>query len=107
MRFSQGDIVRVDFDPTVGHEPQKIRPALVVSNDLFNQSTSMTIVCPITSSDNQFRLHDPIPDRCVTHGWIVLEQARAMDLNAREAQFVEQLGEPELSHALKCLRTFF
>lgn len=31
MVFEQGDIIEVDFDPTRGHEPQKKRPALVVS----------------------------------------------------------------------------
>lgn len=107
MIFRQGDIVLVDFDPTAGHEPRKTRPALVVSNDLFNRSTNMTIVCPITSQDNQFYLHDKLPSRCRIQGWIVIEQARAMDLDAREAQCVEQLGEPELSRVLECLRTFF
>ena len=107
MYFNQGDLVRVDFDPTLGHELQKIRPALVVSNDLFNRSTSMTIVCPITSQDNGFHLHDRLPDRCQTSGWIVIEQARAMDLNIRNARFIERLGEPELTRVLDCLRTFF
>jgi mRNA-degrading endonuclease toxin of MazEF toxin-antitoxin module len=34
MEFGQGDIIELNFDPTVGHEPKKERPALVIiSND--------------------------------------------------------------------------
>ena len=29
--YEQGDIIEVDFDPTLGHEPKKMRPAIVVS----------------------------------------------------------------------------
>ncbi len=58
MVFKQGDIVDVNFNPTVGHEPKKKRPALVVSSEDFNNATSMTIVCPITATDNGFFLHE-------------------------------------------------
>ena len=33
--FRQGDLVVVPFDPAVGHEAKKTRPAIVVSNDDF------------------------------------------------------------------------
>ena len=36
--FEQGDIVYLDFDPQAGHEQRGRRPALVVSNNLFNRS---------------------------------------------------------------------
>ena len=35
--FEQGDIVYLDFDPQAGHEQKGRRPALVVSNNLFNR----------------------------------------------------------------------
>ena len=46
--FEQGDIVYMDFDPQAGHEQRGRRPALVISNDLFNRINSLTMVCPIT-----------------------------------------------------------
>lgn len=50
MLFEQGDLIEVDFNPTVGHEPAKRRPALVVSAGYFNNVvSSLTVVCPITS----------------------------------------------------------
>ena len=48
--FEQGDIVYLDFDPQSGHEQNGRRPALVISNNLFNRVSSLTMVCPITHS---------------------------------------------------------
>ena len=35
----QGDIIKVNFNPQAGHEQAGYRPALVISNDFFNQKT--------------------------------------------------------------------
>ena len=45
----RGDIYLVSFDPTVGAEIQKTRPALVIQNDIGNQYSPITIVAAITS----------------------------------------------------------
>jgi mRNA interferase MazF len=105
--FDQGDLIVVDFNPTRGHEPQNERPALVVSNGDYNMATSMTIVCPITSTDNQFYLHEPIPDGYPITGVVVMEQMRAMDLDARGARRVGCLDRTDLEPILICLRSFF
>ena len=107
MFFEQGDIVEVEFSPAAGHEPKKKRPALVVSNNDYNETTSMTIVCPITSADNGFFLHEPLPQGHVVFGFVVLEQMRALDLEARQAEFVDHLNEKEMIPILTCLKSFF
>lgn len=45
----RGDVYLVNFDPTIGHEIQKTRPALVIQNDVANQYSPITIVAAITS----------------------------------------------------------
>ena len=55
MIFEQGDIVYLDFDPQSGHEQKSRRPALVISNNLFNRVSSLTMVCPITHTDRGTR----------------------------------------------------
>ncbi len=45
----RGEIYLVAFDPTVGYEIQKTRPALVIQNDIGNQYSPLTIVAAITS----------------------------------------------------------
>ena len=83
MNFEQGEIVEVNFNPTVGHEPQKRRPALVVSDGHFNNVvSSLTVVCPITSNDNGHPLHIRIRSGNAVSGYICTEQIRAIDLNS-------------------------
>ena len=45
----RGDIYLVNFDPTVGAEIQKTRPALVIQNEIGNQYSPITIVAAISS----------------------------------------------------------
>jgi len=91
MVFSKGDIVEFDFSPSVGHEPAGRRPALVVSRDKFNVSTSMTLVCPITTRANPFPLHLELPVGLETYGVVAVEQLRAFDLDARRPRLVESI----------------
>lgn len=105
--FDQGDIVEVDFDPTRGHEPQKKRPALVVSSYDFNISNSMTIVCPISSREKEFFLHEPLPETCCASGSVIMEQVRAIDLEARPCRLLGRLDDDALEPILTCLRSFF
>jgi len=46
----RGEIYRCSFDPTVGHEIRKTRPALVIQNDVGNRYSPLTIVAAITST---------------------------------------------------------
>lgn len=46
----RGEIYLASLDPTVGHEIQKTRPALVIQNDSGNRLSQTTIVAPITST---------------------------------------------------------
>ena len=45
----RGDIYLVNFDPTVGAEIKKTRPALIVQNDIANRYSPITILAAITS----------------------------------------------------------
>lgn len=49
MAVKRGEVYLVGFDPTVGAEIQKTRPALILQNDSANRSSSITIVAAITS----------------------------------------------------------
>jgi mRNA interferase MazF len=45
----RGEIHLVGFDPTIGHEIQKTRPAVIIQNDVGNRYSSLTIVAAVTS----------------------------------------------------------
>lgn len=105
--YEQGDIIEINFDPTRGHEPKKRRPALVVSIWRFNMSNSMTIVCPISSNEAPFPLHEPLPDTCPIDGSVIMEQVHAIDLDARPCEKIGMLDSEALDPILECLRSFF
>jgi mRNA interferase MazF len=49
IRPRRGEVYLVNFDPTLGAEIQKTRPALIVQNDIANRHSAITIVAAITS----------------------------------------------------------
>jgi mRNA interferase MazF len=53
--YRLGSIPIARFDPSVGTEIRKTRPALVISGTLFNERRSKVTVLPFTSA----RPHDP------------------------------------------------
>ena len=89
----QGDIIKVNFNPQRGHEQAGYRPALVISNDEFNEKAQLAIVCPITNTDNQFPLHISLDSRTTTTGVILCEHVRTLDLNSRPHNFIERIPE--------------
>lgn len=58
--ISQGDIIRLDLDPQAGHEQRGRRPALVISNNLFNRYSRMYMICPITQTDKKHAFHNTV-----------------------------------------------
>ena len=84
----KGDFITLSFDPQSGHEQKGRRPALVVSNYLFNQATGLAIVCPITNTDRKIPFHLAVPASSSLTGFIMVEQVKSVDFNTRRAKFV-------------------
>lgn len=90
---SQGDIVLLDFDHTKGHEQKGFRPAIVISNNAFNQNTKLAIVCPITSNEKEFPTHYLLEDSKKVHGSVLCEHIRSIDYDSRNLKFVEKTSD--------------
>lgn len=90
----QGDIVYLQFNPQSGREQRGRRPAVVVSNNTFNQFTKLAVVCPITNTNRGFPLHVPLDGRTQTTGVVMCELAKALDVGARGIAFVEKAPGP-------------
>lgn len=54
----RGEIWLVNLDPTLGREQAGTRPALIISDNIFNQGyADLVIVVPITSQNKGIRSH--------------------------------------------------
>lgn len=100
---AKGDVVAVSLDPQAGHEQRGRRPALVISNTLFNRRTGMAILCPITNTKRDFPLHVALPDGASVTGSVMVEQVKSVDCRARRVRFIEAIPEDTLREVLGIL----
>lgn len=97
-----GDIVLVDFDP-VGSEQGKIRPALIVQNDVSNKYSPVTIVAAITSKayskeySTNVELTTPEKYGLEFDSTILLNQIRTID----KSRIIKKLGRVDFAIMVK------
>ena len=99
----KGDFVTVTFDPQSGHEPRGRRPALVVSNSLFNRHTGLAIVCPLTNTERNFPFHVAIVNDPSVTGFVMVEQVKSIDFHARKAKRIGKASDSVLEEVLSIL----
>jgi mRNA interferase MazF len=78
----RGSVYYIQFDPAVGREIRKTRPAVVVSNDHMNELAATILVMPITAGHYEYYhwiLLEPPEGGLRKPSSIVTEQIRAVD----------------------------
>jgi len=100
---AKGDLVYLSFDPQSGHEQMGRRPALVISNELFNRHVGLAVVCPITNTKRNFPFHVAVPEESSLTGFIMAEQVKSVDFRSREISFVEEAAPETLNDVLGIL----
>jgi mRNA interferase MazF len=88
---ARGDIVKFDFDLTLGRKQAGYRPALIVTSKEFNRSTGLALVCSITSKVKGFNLEVILPDGINTTGVALAFQLKTVDWVERQIKYVESL----------------
>ena len=89
-----GDIVMMDFNPQVGREQAKHRPALVLTNQRYNRASGLAVVCPLTSKRKPYPFALPITLDQV-EGAVLVDQLKSLDWSGRSAKFHSK-AEPAL-----------
>lgn len=82
-----GDLIWTDFDPTQGREQAGRRPALVVSDAAFTESSGLVIVCPITSRVRPFPSSVVLPPGLPISGEVLISHIRSIDTEARPVRY--------------------
>ena len=99
----KGDFVTVSFDPQSGHEQKGRRPALVISNTLFNEHTGMAIVCPLTSTERGFPFHVAVENVPDVFGFVRVEQVKSIDFHARKVKRIGRASDGVIEEVLAIL----
>lgn len=91
MNIKQYEIWLADLNPSVGTEPSKTRPVIIIQTDLLNEIHLSTVICPITTNVKTeialLRVHlkkgqlDKLSD-------ILVDQIRAID----NKRLIKKLG---------------
>lgn len=89
------------FNPAMGHEPARFRPAVVASATRFNRSSNLTVVIPVMSAYNGYPMHEylEVSERDI-RSWACIEQMKAMDLSARGCKKLGTVDEEVMSNIL-------
>jgi mRNA interferase MazF len=91
-----GDIVMLDFDPQLGREQAKRRPALVVTDQRYNRASGLAVVCPLTSRRKSYPF--ALPTRVdQVEGAVLVDQLKSLDWAIRRAEFHSKAGPALLS----------
>ena len=48
--MTRGSVYWVEFDPSIGSEIQKTRPAVIISNDIANKFLARVVIIPLTNN---------------------------------------------------------
>ena len=74
-----GDIVWVEFDdPPFGHEQAGRRPALVLSDDIYNAMSSFVLLCPITKRKRDWPFQVSLIAKSA-QGAAIVDQIKSVD----------------------------
>ena len=94
---SAGDVVWLDFDPQAGHEQAGHRPAVVISDFLYNRNGLMLCV-PVTtkikSGPWEVDILSDVPSVALS------DQINSMDWKARNAQLKDKVS-PEILEEIR------
>ena len=90
--IKRGEVFLVNFDPTIGAEAKKTRPAVVVSNDINNAHSPIVSIAPITSNVTKvYSFEVEIPQGVgglKTRSKVMVNQTRAVD----KIRLIKKLG---------------
>ena len=103
----QGDIIKLDLNPRMGHEQQGFRPVIVLSNNIISQYTNVIIAAPISTTQRRLPLYHDLPDNLNTKGTVLLDQLVTLDYKARSFRFIEKVTSDFLLQLLDVVRRIF
>lgn len=101
----RGNLVTLNFSPQSGNEQAGLRPAIVISPQLFNK-WKFALVCPITNQKKGYPFEVELPQGLNVNGIILTDQVRTLDWRARNLRVVGQAPQEVVDQCITLIKTF-
>jgi len=89
-------VIKIDMDPSTGHEQGGWRPAIVLSPNTYNSKTNLLVAVPVTNQVKGYPFEVPLPCHMKTTGVILADQIKSLDWHVRRAKYVEMAPQEVL-----------
>ncbi|RJF79571.1 mRNA-degrading endonuclease [Azospirillum cavernae] len=100
----RGDVVHLNWTPSVGHEQTGPHYGLVLSQDAYNLGTGLVMVSPITSKIGKLSGFElPIQVGRV-NGAVILSEIRTLDYQARRVEYEDRASPDLVAEAIRRVR---
>lgn len=91
--MKQGEIWLVNFDPSFGHEYQKVRPALIIESDIYIPLGNLITVVPISSQIHKSSILDVLIPKDTENRLISDSLAKTRQISSFDSRrFIKLIG---------------
>jgi mRNA interferase MazF len=104
--MTRGSVWWVEFDPAVGSEIQKTRPAVIVSNDTANKFLTRVVVIPLTSNISRIYPSEAIVSLDGNKNKAMTDQIMSAD-KSRLKNKIAELSDSDMLNINEAMRHFF
>ena len=94
--MKRGEVWWVNFDPAFRSETQKVRPAVIISNDASNEALSRVVVVPFTSNISRVYPCNVLVNVGGTTGKLMADQIMTADKN-RLRKYIDVLSTDDMA----------
>jgi mRNA interferase MazF len=99
----KGDLVWLEFNLQAGREQQGHRPAICISQKIYNQKTGLALFCPITSQIKGYPFEVILSNHSI-NGCILSDQVKNLDFVQRKCRFIEKASEDEINSVVENIK---
>jgi len=104
--MKRGSVWWVEFDPSVGTEINKTRPAVIISNDIANQHLSRVVVIPLTSNVSRLYPGEALVTVNNQNSKAMTDQIMSADKSRLKSK-IEVLSDNDLLSIENAMKRFF